>query len=69
MLLKKRAKMLLAVSIAIPLAACATHGPATVPGECRVFGPITSSVQDTAETRRQIVGHNAAGEAACGWKT
>ncbi len=49
------------------LAACATTGPATVAGECRVFRPITSSVQDTTQTRREVTAHNRAGTAACGW--
>jgi hypothetical protein len=31
---------------------------------CRIFGPITSSVQDTEPTRRQVVNHNAVGAAA-----
>ncbi|GJD99896.1 hypothetical protein [Methylobacterium isbiliense] len=34
---------------------------------CRVAAPIRYSRQDTAETRRQIRAHNAAGVAACGW--
>ncbi len=35
---------------------------------CLVFEPIHGDrVTDTAETMRQIDGHNAAGEAVCGW--
>lgn len=49
-------------------AACATSGPATVEGECRIFAPLSSSVRDTAETRAGIIGHNRAGKAACGWR-
>jgi hypothetical protein len=64
----RKAAMLLSVALTLTLCAgCATHGPATVQGECRIFRPITSSVQDTEPTRRQVVSHNAAGVAACGW--
>jgi len=39
-----------------------------VAGECRVFRPISSSVLDTDQTRREVLLHNAAGVAACGWQ-
>lgn len=34
---------------------------------CGVFAPITWSEQDTRDTVRQVIGHNAAGKAICGW--
>ena len=33
---------------------------------CSAFSPITYAKHDTPETRRQIVGHNAAWGAVCG---
>lgn len=50
----------------LTLGACQSQ---TVSGgtECRVFGPITYSSRDTAETQRGVRVHNAKGTAACGW--
>ena len=48
------------------VAACATPTVATVEGACGVFRPLTYSKADTTPTQREIVGHNAAGRAACG---
>lgn len=66
--LAKLAKLMILPALALSLAACKTAGPATVTGECRVFRPITSSVRDTDQTRREVTGHNRAGQAACGWQ-
>lgn len=66
--LAKPARLMILPVLAMSLAACSTtRGPATVAGECRVFRPITSSVQDTTQTRREVTAHNRAGTAACGW--
>jgi hypothetical protein len=32
-----------------------------------VFRPISSSVKDTAQTRKEVTGHNVAGRRVCGW--
>lgn len=32
---------------------------------CKSFRPIRASVQDTAETKRQVIGHNRAYDAIC----
>lgn len=55
---------------AVLLSACLLTGCATVTPEiadsgCRSFKPISSSKQDTEQTRRQIVGHNRAFDAIC----
>lgn len=66
--LKKLAKIASVPFLGMLMSACGTVGPATVEGECRIFRPISSSVEDTAQTRREVVSHNAAGAAACGWR-
>ena len=62
-----RPMMLAAVlSVSLIVTACSqTVGSAT---ECQIFGPLSWSSRDTPETVRGIKGHNAAGEAACGWR-
>ena len=62
------AKIMTTTALMAGLAACQTAGPATVRGECRLFRPISSSADDTAETRREVVAHNRVGTAACGWR-
>ena len=64
----KLVKLMILPVLAMSLSACATRGPATVTAECRIFRPITSSVRDTEQTRREVTGHNRAGQAACGWQ-
>jgi len=55
-----------ALSVSLTVTACnRTVGSAT---ECQIFAPLTWSSRDTPETIRGIKGHNAAGEAACGWR-
>lgn len=66
--LAKPVRLMILPVLAMSLSACATAGPATVTGECRIFRPITSSVQDTPQTRREVTAHNRSGQAACGWQ-
>lgn len=68
MRLRKPVRVLSASLMLISLTACATRGVATVDAACAVFKPITYAKADTDPTKRQIVSHNAAGGAACGWK-
>ena len=49
------------------LTACATVGPVTTEGACRVFKPITTSVKDTQPTKTQVFAHNQVGVKECGW--
>jgi len=54
-----------ALSASLIGAGCSrTVGSAT---ECQIFRPLSWSSRDTPETVRGVKGHNAAGEAACGW--
>ncbi len=66
--LAKLVKLMILPALAMSLGACAMRGPATVTAECRIFRPITSSAQDTTQTRREVTAHNRAGVAACGWQ-
>lgn len=56
----------------LALAACATtqntEGAATPQSTCQIFSPIRWSEKDTRDTIRQVIGHNAAGRAVCGWQ-
>ena len=50
------------------LTACGTNsfeinGPTD--SACKSFRPIRASTQDTAETKRQVIGHNKAYDAIC----
>lgn len=50
------------------LTACGTNsfeinGPTD--SACKSFRPIRASTQDTAETKRQVIGHNRAYDAIC----
>lgn len=50
------------------LTACGTNsfeinGPTD--SACKSFRPIRASVQDTADTKRQVIGHNKAYDAIC----
>lgn len=58
----------LTLGLSLTLAGCVTSGLGTSKAACQVFRPITSSVKDTLQTRKEIVEHNAAGKAACGWR-
>lgn len=66
-----RPLMRLALALtAIPiLAGCQTLTGATnlrvVDTSCQAFRPITYSSRDTAETQREVRGHNAAWDALC----
>ena len=54
--------------LAVPLllAACKTTTPISVTdASCLAYEPIRYSRTDTAETRRQIIEHNAAWDALC----
>ena len=53
------------LSGALVLANCQTSGPATTSGACAVWQPISSSVNDTEQTRVEIVASNAARRAYC----
>lgn len=59
------------VALTISLAGCATtastEGSKTKDSVCGVFSAITWSEKDTRDTQRQVIGHNAAGKAVCGW--
>ncbi len=63
--------MVFAATISL-LAGCATTAPTeggqTAPSLCQTFQPIRWSEQDTRDTVRQVIGHNAAGKAVCGWE-
>lgn len=67
MRLTRLGKVTTLIALMAALSACKTVGPATVEGECRLFRPITSSMKDTQQTRREIVAHNRVGSGACGW--
>lgn len=47
------------------LAGCATATPEIADSACRSFKPIAMSKADTAETKRQVIGHNRAYDAIC----
>ncbi len=58
--------MLAALASMLILTSC--QGSTVSDSACLVFEPIHGDrVNDTAETMRQIDGHNAAGEEVCGW--
>lgn len=49
------------------LAGCATsQGPVAISSACLAWKPVSSSVQDTDQTRAEVVANNAAWEAYCG---
>lgn len=50
------------------LTGCQTMGSAGINtvGTCTIFKPITWSKQDTLETAKQVVEHNAAWKSVCG---
>ena len=52
------------------LTGCQTMGSAGIntAGSCTIFKPITWSKQDTLETAKQVVGHNAAWKSLCAGK-
>lgn len=54
---------------AMALAGCETAaGGVSLGGVCGAFSPISySPLKDTQATKEQIKGHNAAGQAVCGW--
>lgn len=56
-----------AMLMSLPLAGCQTLGSATryLDTSCGAFRPITYSSRDTAETVKQVRGHNAAFDALC----
>lgn len=57
------------VLLCIGVAGCATDGVSLPSFGCQAFKPITySRKNDTRETVRQIVAHNAVGVRSCGWK-
>lgn len=57
------------VCLCLAVAGCQTDGVSLPSFGCNVFRPITySRKNDTKETVRQIVGHNAVGVKSCGWK-
>lgn len=57
------------VVLCMGVAGCATDGTSLPSFGCTVFKPITySRKNDTRETVRQVVAHNAVGVKSCGWK-
>jgi hypothetical protein len=50
------------------LAGCATGTSVTdlADSSCKSFRPIRASNADTADTKRQVIGHNKAYDAVCG---
>ena len=48
-----------------PLTACGTNIFATTDSACKSFKTISASVQDTPQTKRQVIGHNRAYDAIC----
>lgn len=64
--LKRLLPLALTLSAGLALANCTTSTPATTKGACAVWQPITSSVNDTEQTRVEIIGNNAARKAYCG---
>ena len=61
----KKLKPLAALLISFPLTACATNIFATTDSACKSFKTISASVQDTPQTKRQVIGHNRAYDAIC----
>jgi hypothetical protein len=62
-------RALVLVFLCLAVAGCATDGASLPSFGCTVFKPITySRKNDTRETVRQIVAHNAVGVEACGWR-
>lgn len=47
------------------LTGCATNTLEIADSACRSFKPIAMSKADTAETKRQVIGHNRAYDAIC----
>lgn len=60
----KPKKLVLMLLLILMPVGCVTKNT-SVDSSCLVFEPITYSVNDTKETRRQIVGHNAAYDIYC----
>lgn len=61
-------KLIMLVVAAGLLAGCASaaQGPLAVSSACLVWKPVTSSVNDTEQTRAEVVANNAAWESYCG---
>lgn len=68
-MLGKGTRMFAGLFVVLSLAGCSTAQLAPSSGAaCGIFKPIRwSQKKDSPPTVRQIVGHNAAGAAACGW--
>jgi len=63
---RRRLPLVGLLSALLTLVACDTTQTAgTSSAVCFAFAPITYSSQDTPETQRQIVGHNAAFATLC----
>lgn len=61
-------RLMLAAALIAPLTACAATRETAMQADaaCIAFSPITfSAADDTAETVRQVRGHNAAWDAIC----
>ena len=59
-------KRLVLLAVLLPLAACKTTTPiAATDTSCLAYEPIRYSRNDSEETRRQIIEHNAAWDALC----
>ena len=58
----------LVLTLSFLLTGCQTMGSVEIStaGTCTIFKPITWSKQDTLETAKQIVEHNAAWKSVCG---
>ena len=71
MLKKQRPHAITSLLIPLSLAACVTSSPAPQNDFCAIAEPIRLLDSEwavlSAESARLILGHNAAGEAVCGW--
>lgn len=56
------------MALLLALTACQTTGTAATKVACGVFRPISWSGKDTAQTQREVRGHNAAGREARCWR-
>lgn len=71
MMLRKSAMILAMATAIVLLTSCGkkadyeTINPASVTISCAIFPPMTGSLDDTTETLRQIVKHNAVWEKLC----
>ena len=60
----RKLKPLAALLMSFPLTACGM-GTFATDSACKSFKTISASVQDTPQTKRQVIGHNRAYDAIC----